>query len=197
MDHFQSLYWICYNIALVLCFSFWLRGMWDLSCPTRDLTRTSCTGRQSPNHWTTREVTWDVFVVIGEHVQRGEMGSSGHKMMRFLWYSFLRSVSSTYFSFLCFWLLSLLFKIAPWARDAVPCGVAVWGSCMCEAVLRLRGKRVCYTGFLQAWVPWTAGCEVNAAMRQYTLSNVCLDKTHRKRGDVWIGDGNVPKVCKN
>ena len=40
MDHFQSLYWICYNIALVLCFSFWLRGMWDLSCPTRDLTRT-------------------------------------------------------------------------------------------------------------------------------------------------------------
>lgn len=138
--------------------------------------------KQSPKHGTTREVTWDVFVVIGEHVQRGEMGSGGHKMMHFLWYSFLGSVSSTYFSFLCFWWLSVLFKMAPWARDAVLCGAAVWGSCMCEAVLRLRGKRVCYTGFLQAWVPWAAGREVNAAMRQYTLSNVCLDRnTHKTR----------------
>ena len=30
--------------------------MWDLSSPTRDQTHTSCIGRQSLNHRTTREV---------------------------------------------------------------------------------------------------------------------------------------------
>ena len=35
---------------------FWPRGMWDLSSPTRDRTRTPCIGRQSLNHWTAREV---------------------------------------------------------------------------------------------------------------------------------------------
>ena len=35
---------------------FWLFGMWDLSSPTRDRTRTPCIGRQSLNHWTAREV---------------------------------------------------------------------------------------------------------------------------------------------
>ena len=35
---------------------FWPRGMWDLSSPTRDRTLTPCIGRQSLNHWTTREV---------------------------------------------------------------------------------------------------------------------------------------------
>ena len=34
----------------------WPRGMWDLSSLTRDWTRTPCIGRQSPNHWTAREV---------------------------------------------------------------------------------------------------------------------------------------------
>ena len=55
VDHFKSLYWICYNIALGLsvCF-FWPWGMWDLSCLTRDRTPTSCTGMWSLNHWTTR-----------------------------------------------------------------------------------------------------------------------------------------------
>ena len=35
---------------------FWPRDMWDLSFPTRDRTLTHCTGRQSLNSWTTREV---------------------------------------------------------------------------------------------------------------------------------------------
>ena len=35
---------------------FWLWDMWDLRSPTRDWTRTPCIGRQSLNHWTTREV---------------------------------------------------------------------------------------------------------------------------------------------
>ena len=41
------------------CFIFWFlwpRGMWDLSSLTRDPTHTPCIGRQSLNHWTTREV---------------------------------------------------------------------------------------------------------------------------------------------
>ena len=35
---------------------FWPRGMWDLSSPTRDRTRTPCFGRRCLNHWTAREV---------------------------------------------------------------------------------------------------------------------------------------------
>ena len=41
------------------CFMFWFfwpRGMWDLSSLTRDWTCTSCIGRWSLSHWTTREV---------------------------------------------------------------------------------------------------------------------------------------------
>ena len=34
----------------------WPQGMWDLNSLTRDRTCTSCIGRQSLNHWTTREV---------------------------------------------------------------------------------------------------------------------------------------------
>ena len=58
MDHFfKNYYWICYNIASVLCFGFfWPWGMWDSSCPTRDQACTPCIGRQSLNHWTTKEV---------------------------------------------------------------------------------------------------------------------------------------------
>ena len=36
---------------------FWSQGIWDLSSPTRDQLRshTPCIGRQSRNHWPTRE----------------------------------------------------------------------------------------------------------------------------------------------
>ena len=51
------------TILLVLCFAFCLQGMWDLSSPTRDWTCTPCSGRQSSNHWITREVfTFFLFV---------------------------------------------------------------------------------------------------------------------------------------
>ena len=43
-----------YCLFYVLGFSSW--GMWDLSSPTRDWTATPFIGRQSLNHWTTREV---------------------------------------------------------------------------------------------------------------------------------------------
>ena len=43
---------------------FWLRGMWDLSSPTRDRTRTPCIGMRSLNHWTTREVPGCYYNVV-------------------------------------------------------------------------------------------------------------------------------------
>ena len=43
------------HMYIHICF-FCLRGMWDLSSLTRDQTCTSYIGRQSVNHWTTREV---------------------------------------------------------------------------------------------------------------------------------------------
>ena len=62
---FLSLYWIYYNIASVFyVLFFWPWGMWDLSSPTRDRTHTPCIGRQSFNHWTTREVPGTLSLVI-------------------------------------------------------------------------------------------------------------------------------------
>ena len=52
VDHFKSLYWICYYIASVVCvLAFWPRGIRDPSSPTRDQTHTPCIGRWSPHHW--------------------------------------------------------------------------------------------------------------------------------------------------
>ena len=58
MDLFKEkkVYWVCYNIASVLCFGFWPQGRWDLSSPTRDQTCNPCIGRLNLNHWTAREV---------------------------------------------------------------------------------------------------------------------------------------------
>ena len=49
------------NIASVLCFRFWPRGMWDLSSPTRNRTHTPCIGRQSLNHWAARKTCYFLF----------------------------------------------------------------------------------------------------------------------------------------
>ena len=39
VDHFKSLYWICYNIAsAVYVLVFWFRDLWNVSSPTRDWT---------------------------------------------------------------------------------------------------------------------------------------------------------------
>ena len=42
-------------LLLLYVLAFWLQGTWDPSSPTRDRTRTPCTGRRCPNHWTARE----------------------------------------------------------------------------------------------------------------------------------------------
>ena len=41
---------------LFYVWGFWPGGMWDLSSWTRNQTHTPFTGRQSLNHWTTKEV---------------------------------------------------------------------------------------------------------------------------------------------
>ena len=48
-----------------LCVEFWLQGMWDPSSPTRNLTRSPCTGRQSPNHWTSSGSPGLPFLLLG------------------------------------------------------------------------------------------------------------------------------------
>ena len=54
---------------------FWLWGMWDLGSPTRDGTFMPWVGRQTLNHWTTREVPtrtffrkWLIPPMFPEHV---------------------------------------------------------------------------------------------------------------------------------
>ena len=44
-----------YCFCFMFCF-FLAEGMWDPSSSTREPTHTPCIGRQSLNHWTTREV---------------------------------------------------------------------------------------------------------------------------------------------
>ena len=57
MDHFSKVFIEFVTILLLFyVLVFRPRGMWDLSSLTRDRTRTPCIGRQSLNHWTTREV---------------------------------------------------------------------------------------------------------------------------------------------
>ena len=66
---FKSLYWICYNVAFL---AFWPWGMWDPSSSIRDQTYTLYTGRQSLNHWTTREAPRPIFNVreICKHIKK-------------------------------------------------------------------------------------------------------------------------------
>ena len=45
-------------------------GMWDLSFPTRDWTATPFIGRQSLNHWTTREVPHILNQAHSFHIQK-------------------------------------------------------------------------------------------------------------------------------
>ena len=45
------------TLLLFHVLAFWLGGMWGPSSLTRDqILLTPCTGRQSLNHWTTKEV---------------------------------------------------------------------------------------------------------------------------------------------
>ena len=50
------LLWIHFTSLLTFFFLATLQGLWDLSSPTRNRTHILCTGRQSLNLWTPREV---------------------------------------------------------------------------------------------------------------------------------------------
>ena len=65
------------NIASVLYFRPW--GMWDLRSQTRDWIHIFCIGRQSPDHWTIREVPRLTFLKEVHNMRVGDFlgGASG------------------------------------------------------------------------------------------------------------------------
>ena len=57
VDLFKVLNLLQYCFCCVCVLVLWPWGVWDLSSRTRDRTHAPCTGRQSLNHWTSREVS--------------------------------------------------------------------------------------------------------------------------------------------
>ena len=58
VDHFLKIFTEFVTILfLFYVLAFWPHDMWDLGFPNRDWTHTPCTGKWSPNHWTTRDVS--------------------------------------------------------------------------------------------------------------------------------------------
>ena len=61
-------------LLLLYVLVFWPGGMWDLSCLTKDWTRTACIRRWSLNRWTAREVP-------GPLILKQQFGSFPSKML--------------------------------------------------------------------------------------------------------------------
>ena len=61
---FKNLYWICYNIASVLCFGFLAMRACGILPPQRDQTHTSCIVRWSLSYLTAREVPEHWFCIM-------------------------------------------------------------------------------------------------------------------------------------
>ena len=57
VDHFKVFIEFVTILLLLYVLIFWPQDMWGLSSPTRGQTHTSCPGRQSLNHQTTREIS--------------------------------------------------------------------------------------------------------------------------------------------
>ena len=63
-NFFFPLMWVTFKVPiepvttllLFYALTFWPQDMWDPSSLTKDWNCTPCTGKQSPNHWTAREV---------------------------------------------------------------------------------------------------------------------------------------------
>ena len=51
-------------LFLVYVLVYWPQDMWDYSYPRRDQTRTPCTGKRSPNHWTAGKVPYFYFIIL-------------------------------------------------------------------------------------------------------------------------------------
>ena len=58
---FVTILLLFYVLVFLVVRLFW----WDLIFPTRDRTGTPCIGRQSLNHWTTREVPKYCLLTFG------------------------------------------------------------------------------------------------------------------------------------
>ena len=90
LDHLKKcLYWICYNIAHILC-----SGVLTARhlAPNQGLNWVSCFGRGSLNHWTAREVPcWSLF------------------LMQFYWISFFPQIISFTVTMWYVWINNLIF----------------------------------------------------------------------------------------
>ena len=74
--YFLKIFLFFFAILFLFHLVFWQRGIWDPSSLTRDWTHTTCIGRWSLNHGTTREVPW-----------RETLNSSAmHSRVTNLWY---------------------------------------------------------------------------------------------------------------
>ena len=51
-------------LLLLYVLTFWPPGKWDLSSLTKDQTHSLCLGRQSLNHWSTREIPVISFLLL-------------------------------------------------------------------------------------------------------------------------------------
>ena len=74
VDHFKSLYKICYYTLQFYVLVSWPGDMWDLSSLTRDWTHTPCIDRQSINRWTTREALQVTLKAILVKLSHGDSG---------------------------------------------------------------------------------------------------------------------------
>ena len=101
--------------------------MWHLNFPTRDPTSVSCIGRWILHHWTTREVSPGLLLVLG--FLRSLLGLCSNI---FPWTA--RPKSFWYFSDLLLFLLCLSWKNVGWAVSSwIECGRCswIWASPVC------------------------------------------------------------------
>ena len=79
MDHslffiFKDFFEFVTILLLFYVWDFWLQGMWNLSSLTGDRIHISCIGRQSLNHWITRDLP-KCYLKLVLSIEKGEDGS--------------------------------------------------------------------------------------------------------------------------
>ena len=102
-----------------LCFEFWLQGMGDPSSPTRNLTHSPYTGRQSPNHGTSSGSPGLPFLHLGIFLFQetwlwlgspfypfSSLGISIFLLSSFSFLSFSFNLSSCAYPIITFWIFT-------------------------------------------------------------------------------------------
>ena len=102
-DHFKSLYWICYNVASVLCFWFFGHKACVISAPWLEIEPAfiPCIGRWSLNHWTSRKVPSPTILEclpppIHKHIHAYLLHN--YKLLKGLYQDCLSFIAHDYFS---------------------------------------------------------------------------------------------------